>query len=247
MNGMNNNMNNGGNGMYSSQIKGTSIIDILKQKAQNNGSNGSNGYQGNSYNGSYQQNGYNNYGNNGMNGNHNMNNGMNHNVNNMNNMNNGHGYNMQNSNGYQNQYHNGNTTDTEDSYIGYDKNMSEVADNVNQKLASDKKKRRRRKRKSEPIVQEEIEEIEETEVAGIFDNPVRDSVMFDISISTILEPILLLTIYVIMSQPFVVTKASEILPYLNPDTSGTIPMIGIILYGSLMVMLFMVLRFLLVN
>jgi hypothetical protein len=56
------------------------------------------------------------------------------------------------------------------------------------------------------------------------------------------EFILLLTLYVIMSQPFVVSFASNYIVQLNPNEEGTISMMGIIIYGLIMTLMFFVIR-----
>lgn len=58
----------------------------------------------------------------------------------------------------------------------------------------------------------------------------------------ITEFLLLLTLYVIMSQPFVISYASKYITQLTPDENNTVSMTGIIIYGSLLVVLFMVTR-----
>ena len=56
-----------------------------------------------------------------------------------------------------------------------------------------------------------------------------------------IEPILLLTIYVVMSQPFVISFASNYIDQLNPE-DDVIPMSGIVLYGLILVIMFLVMR-----
>lgn len=58
----------------------------------------------------------------------------------------------------------------------------------------------------------------------------------------ILEPLLLLTIYVIYSQPFVFNIASKYIDQLNDVDDSGIPLSGIIIYGMLIVFTFIVLR-----
>ena len=58
----------------------------------------------------------------------------------------------------------------------------------------------------------------------------------------LIEPILLLTLYVIMSQPFVVSMASKYVPQLKPSEDGTIGMTGIMVYGLILTILFLVIR-----
>ena len=56
------------------------------------------------------------------------------------------------------------------------------------------------------------------------------------------EFLLLLTLYVIMSQPFVVSFASSYIHQLNPNEDGTVNMTGIIIYGMIMIVLFLIVR-----
>jgi len=56
------------------------------------------------------------------------------------------------------------------------------------------------------------------------------------------EFLLLLTLYVIMSQPFVLSFASSYIQQLNPTEEGSVNMSGIIIYGMIMIVLFMVVR-----
>lgn len=60
----------------------------------------------------------------------------------------------------------------------------------------------------------------------------------------IIEPLLLLTIYVILSQPFVIGFASRYIDQLNPSDEGDIGLTGIIIYGIILVIMFLVLRML---
>lgn len=61
-------------------------------------------------------------------------------------------------------------------------------------------------------------------------------------LKTLTEFLLLLTLYVIMSQPFVVSFTSSYIQQLNPTEEGTVNMSGIIIYGIIMIVLFMVVR-----
>ena len=58
----------------------------------------------------------------------------------------------------------------------------------------------------------------------------------------IIEPLLLLTIYVILSQPFAISFASHYIDQLNPNEDSSIPLSGIIIYGVILVIMFLVLR-----
>lgn len=56
------------------------------------------------------------------------------------------------------------------------------------------------------------------------------------------EPLLLIIIYVIMSQEFVHKMLSNYIPYVNVNDEGRVPLLGIIIYGSIMAVIFMFFR-----
>lgn len=53
------------------------------------------------------------------------------------------------------------------------------------------------------------------------------------------EPLLLLIIYVILSQNFVYNLASNYITYLNPKDDGRVPLLGVIIYGAILAIIFM--------
>jgi hypothetical protein len=53
------------------------------------------------------------------------------------------------------------------------------------------------------------------------------------------EPLILLIIYVIMSQSFVRELLGKYITILNPNEEGVVPIVGIIIYGIILVGLFM--------
>ena len=57
-----------------------------------------------------------------------------------------------------------------------------------------------------------------------------------------IEFLILLSLYVIMSQPFVISIASTYIDQLNPNDNGDISLTGIIIYGVILTLLFMVIR-----
>ena len=59
---------------------------------------------------------------------------------------------------------------------------------------------------------------------------------------TLTEFVLLLTLYVIMSQSFVVSFASKFILQLNPSDEGIISMTGLIIYGLILTTMFMIFR-----
>ena len=54
--------------------------------------------------------------------------------------------------------------------------------------------------------------------------------------------LLLLSVYVVMSQPFVVSNVSKYIHHLNPTEEGVVKLSGIIIYGLILTILFVVLR-----
>lgn len=58
----------------------------------------------------------------------------------------------------------------------------------------------------------------------------------------LLEPILLISLYVVMSQPTINQFASKYIPYLEPNDDGEVELGGIIIYGTILTSLFMILR-----
>lgn len=61
-------------------------------------------------------------------------------------------------------------------------------------------------------------------------------------VETFIEIILLLTIYVILSQPFVVSFISKYVNPVNPSDNGHVRLTGLIIYGSILTLTFIVSR-----
>jgi len=61
-------------------------------------------------------------------------------------------------------------------------------------------------------------------------------------LKTVVEFLILLTLYVIMSQPFVVSFVASYIKQLNPSDDGVVNMTGIIIYGTILTVLFMATR-----
>ncbi|CAH6421500.1 Hypothetical protein KVN_LOCUS313 [uncultured virus] len=57
--------------------------------------------------------------------------------------------------------------------------------------------------------------------------------------NVIKEPIILIIIYVILSQSFVKNGIGKYIKQINPDENGNISLIGIIIYGTILAVLFM--------
>lgn len=66
-------------------------------------------------------------------------------------------------------------------------------------------------------------------------------------LKTFLEFILLLTLFVIMSQPFVIKMMSSYIQQLNPSDDDQVPFSGILIYGLLLSLLFFASRNLLLG
>lgn len=59
------------------------------------------------------------------------------------------------------------------------------------------------------------------------------------------EPLLLLIIYIILSQPLVRDNIGKYIKQINPDETGRVSLMGIIIYGTLLVVLYSVTKMLL--
>ena len=97
------------------------------------------------------------------------------------------------------------------------------------------------KRNSAKEADEEEDAPEENEEDDAEADPITDALQDGYGMM-IIEPLLLLTIYVILSQPFAINFASNYIDQLNPNEDGTISLMGIIIYGVILVLMFMVLR-----
>ena len=61
-------------------------------------------------------------------------------------------------------------------------------------------------------------------------------------INIFIEFILLITVYVVMSQPFVISNLSKYIYQLHPTENGDVKLTGILVYGLILTILFIVLR-----
>lgn len=138
-------------------------------------------------------------------------------------------------NNYRDSYSDGNRSrDSDSSYS----NIKELAEEVNSTLKALDKLESKKHKKTET-------ETEEDELTN--DNTDSDIILEEVEIEQdylklLTEFLMLLTLYVIMSQPFVLSYASTYITQLNPNEEGTINMTGIIIYGLILTVLFMVLR-----
>lgn len=61
------------------------------------------------------------------------------------------------------------------------------------------------------------------------------------------EPLLIIVLYVILSQGFVRRTLGEYITYINPQPDGTIPLIGYIIYGTILAVLFVIFKYILIG
>lgn len=59
------------------------------------------------------------------------------------------------------------------------------------------------------------------------------------------ESILILIIYIILSQGMVQSFFGKYIKYINPDENGSVPFIGIVIYGIILVVLYLLFKYLL--
>lgn len=72
--------------------------------------------------------------------------------------------------------------------------------------------------------------------------PVCTPCMEDTGGMFLLEPILLVSLYVVMSQPSINHFASKYISHLEPNNEGIVELGGIIIYGTILTSLFLILR-----
>lgn len=116
----------------------------------------------------------------------------------------------------------------------------ELANDVNNSLqALEKLEYNKKKERFDPDSESDYDEN--------YQNGKQSIILDEIAVNTdylmlLTEFILLLTLYVIMSQPFVVSFASSYIYQLNPTDDGDVKMSGIIIYGLILTIIFMILR-----
>ena len=91
---------------------------------------------------------------------------------------------------------------------------------------------------SVPINNLEYDNIQEDDDMG----SVETNELYNDYVNIFIEMLLLLSIYVVMSQPFVVYNVSKYINQLNPTEDGIVKLSGIIIYGLILTILFFVLR-----
>ena len=136
-------------------------------------------------------------------------------------------------------------SDRESEYDG----IRELANDVNHSLRALEKIETIKKKKIKKDTEVDDTEESEDDKESIDDKEDLDEVtvkaveVIDINYGKMFtEFLILLTLYVVMSQPFVVSIASYYIHQLNPSEDGSIDMTGLIIYGLIMTVMFMVIR-----
>jgi hypothetical protein len=104
-----------------------------------------------------------------------------------------------------------------------------LADDVNKSLAELEEEEKRKKKRNK----------QNKELVGVKYEPIEKENDY---LRLFLEFVILLSVYVVMSQPFVITFASQFIYQLTPTDEGGISFTGILLYGIVLTILFMVVR-----
>lgn len=56
------------------------------------------------------------------------------------------------------------------------------------------------------------------------------------------EPLLILLIYIILSQNFTKVFIGKYIKYINPSTDGTVSFLGVVIYGTILAVLYIILK-----
>lgn len=127
-----------------------------------------------------------------------------------------------------------------------DKNsIKELASNINQSLLAleklDKSKKKSKKNRSIDENSSTLTESSDSDDKIVLEtmSTVNDENNY---VKSFVELLLLLTLYVVMSQPFVLSFMTNYIHQLNPNDEGVIGMSGIIIYGLILTILFFVIR-----
>jgi len=125
------------------------------------------------------------------------------------------------------------------------KGIKKLAEDVNISLQELEKSERNRKNINYKNVLDYTEPSNELN----FDNDKDDDTVsvetvefYNDYVNIFIEMLLLLTVYVVMSQPFVVSNLSKYIHQLNPSEDGIIKLSGILIYGIILTCLFVVIR-----
>jgi hypothetical protein len=119
--------------------------------------------------------------------------------------------------------------------------IKKLAKNINESLSMDevgKKKKKKRKTQTSDDIEKMTDEEDESQIQDNKnnDNDNNELIMF------MMEPILLLTIYVIMSQQFFLKLSSKYIPCMKPNEEEIVGMNGIIMYGIILTLVFLIIR-----
>lgn len=108
-------------------------------------------------------------------------------------------------------------------------NIQVLADDVNKSLIELEEQEKRKKKKNK----------QNKELVSVKYEPIEKENDY---LRLFLEFVILLSVYVFMSQPFAITFASQFIYQLTPTDEGVISFTGILLYGIVLTILFMVIR-----
>lgn len=125
------------------------------------------------------------------------------------------------------------------------KGIKKLADDVNISLQELEKSERKRKHINYKNISEYSEPSNELNFDEHQDNDsvsVETVEFYNDYVNIFIEMLLLLTVYVVMSQPFVISNIAKYVHQLNPTENGVIKLTGIIIYGIILTSLFVVVR-----
>lgn len=143
------------------------------------------------------------------------------------------------------------TPDRQSIYEGIEK----IADDVNQSLLtleeSDKNAKKQRKRKRNKMANDDIncdQDNSDNHTDDVNNDTVSDKLILETFeqnndyMKLFIEFLILLTLYVIMSQEFVIKFMANYIHQLNPSNDGTANLTGILIYGTILTILFIIFR-----
>jgi hypothetical protein len=130
------------------------------------------------------------------------------------------------------------------------KGIKKLANDVNislQELENIEKKRKNKKYKkileyTEPFYEPEYNDTQNEDTINVDTINVDTVEFYNDYVNIFIEMLLLLTVYVVMSQHFVIDNMAKYIYLLYPSKDGTIGLSGIIIYGMIMTCLFIVIR-----
>lgn len=128
-------------------------------------------------------------------------------------------------------------------------NIEEIANDINHSLQELENIESRKKKRRNIKIDTETEDVNIDNVDNTYNiDKITDKITLETVepennyIKIFIEFTLLLTLYVILSQPFSISLMAKFFNQLNPTDDGNISLIGILIYGTLLTIVFMVLR-----